>query len=394
MTLIAVPLCGTDAGRSGLSTWVREVLPRLRDALAPRGTTLVALATPDTLSAYADTLRGIATSPLPGALDRPALGALWSLLALDTQARRCGADAVLLPAANRRAPLVHALPTVAVVHDMAAAHSAEKYGHLRQWFVGHALRTALRRSNALVAVSATTADELTTLLGPGTPRACVVPNGVDTERFRPRSPDDPAVREGRRALALERPWILYPARLEHPAKNHARLLEAFASSNARTTHTLAFVGSDWGAGAMLQDLARSLDLGDAVRFGGRVSEVALEGLVAGADLVAMPGLAEGFGLPAIEALACGVRVIAARAGALPEVVDPLGVLFDPRDVTAMRDAIDRTLEDGELAARVRVAGPAHAARWSWDRAAESLAALCTDAIRRRDRAATTREGSS
>ncbi|MFM8604909.1 MAG: glycosyltransferase, partial [Cyanobium sp.] len=74
---------------------------------------------------------------------------------------------------------------------------------------------------------------------------------------------------------------------------------------------------------------------------------------------------EGFGLPALEALACGTAVIAAQAGALPEVVGPVGVLVDPRRPEAIADAMASTLNDADLLQRARRDGPRRAASFDW-----------------------------
>jgi alpha-1,6-mannosyltransferase len=55
-------------------------------------------------------------------------------------------------------------------------------------------------------------------------------------------------------------------------------------------------------------------------------------LLASCDMFVHAGDQETFGLVVLEALACGVPVVAARAGALPELVDDsVGATFAPRD---------------------------------------------------------------
>ena len=68
----------------------------------------------------------------------------------------------------------------------------------------------------------------------------------------------------------------------------------------------------------------ALGLGDRVQFVGGVDAAALPELYRGARAFVMPSLYEGFGLGALEALACGTPVLAADAGALPEVVGTPG----------------------------------------------------------------------
>ncbi|MFO0559595.1 MAG: glycosyltransferase family 1 protein [Polyangiales bacterium] len=378
MLTVAVALAATDLGRSGLGRWVLEALPRLREELARRGHQLCVIATDEEREAYRSAIGAAKVHPLPSALDRPARSALFSLFGVGAYARAIGADVMIAPAANRRTPWRSPVPTISVVHDLATARSSARHGSLRHWFVRSAITRALSTSSAIVAVSATTADEVSSLLGAKTPPLFVARNGVDVQRFCPRNSDDSLVLAARRAVGLgeDEPFVLYPSRLEHPAKNHHRLIAAFAKSAARSTHRLVFVGPDWGAEAMLRAQVEALGLGSRVLFGATVQDATLTGLVSGASLAAIMGTAEGFGLPAIEALASGTPVLAARAGALPEVVEPHGVLVDPYDVDAISSALDRCLADEAMAARVRVAGPKWARSFSWERVAQTLATLC------------------
>ncbi|MBL8683720.1 MAG: glycosyltransferase family 4 protein [Myxococcales bacterium] len=378
---VAIALGGTDYGRSGLGRWTRAVLPPLRRSLAARGATLVAIGTDREAEAYRDELAGVDRHRAPSVFDRPSLSAVYAVGLASLEARRAGANVLVFPAANRRASWVKSLPTIAVVHDLRTASDPGRHGQLRRWFVREVIGRALGRARSIVAVSATTADEIHALLGDDVPEVTVVRNGVDTRRFCPADAGDPRVARARRALSLTEPYLLYPSRFEAPAKNHQRLIEAFARSSARATHKLVLVGPDWGGEGAARSLADRLGVADRVCFGGAVSDDTLSGLYAGASLVTVVGTAEGFGLPVLEALASGVPVLAARAGALPEVVGSHGALVDPYSVPAMCAAIDACLADDAFASRARRDGPVYASEHSWDRAAESLASLCFSATR-------------
>ena len=69
--------------------------------------------------------------------------------------------------------------------------------------------------------------------------------------------------------------------------------------------------------------------------------------LAAADLFFLPSSQESFGLGALEAMACGVPVLASRAGGLPEVVDDgeTGLLFEPHDVDGFAAASLELLRD-------------------------------------------------
>jgi glycosyltransferase involved in cell wall biosynthesis len=88
-----------------------------------------------------------------------------------------------------------------------------------------------------------------------------------------------------------------------------------------------------------------------------------------------PSLAEGFGLPPLEAMACGCPVVAAAAGAVPEVCGDAALWFDTAGPRRLTDALARLLEEQGLAAELRRRGLARAAMFSWRRAAETLLGL-------------------
>lgn len=379
---IAFSLGGTDLGRSGLGMWARAVLPRLDEAVRDRGGSLVVLGEGAELSAYDDVVGSLERFRAPHAIGGAVASALWHLVGAGRLARRASADVLLLPAANRRASAWSPLPVVAVVHDFAnfkvAGQSDPARNAYRRWLVLRALRTATE----LVAVSGATRDDLASLLGPGAPPMRVVGNGVDTDRFVPRSPTDPLVIAARSRAGLGARYILYPARLEHPAKNHERLLAAFLASKACADHELALCGAEWGAGPRIERDVVRLGLQDRVKRIGFVPAADLPLLVAGANAVAMVGLYEGFGLPALEALAAGRPVIASTTGALPEVVGELAAPCDPTDVGSIALALDRALTDETLRTRCAEEGPAWARAHSWEGTARGLLQACETAMSR------------
>jgi len=370
---LAIALGGTDFGRSGISTYLRALLPRLGQRLERAGGRLIAIGTRRDLDAYAEVLDTIDVSPVAAWVNAPAISAAWHLARIGAHARSVGANALLLPAANRRVALYPGLPTVGVVHDLAPFNVRRKFDRLRTLYVRQFLPKVLSSFTALVAVSEATRADVARVLRWPPQKVHVIQNGVDADRFRLSIE---AVAVARARLGLEAPYVLYPARLEHPGKNHLRLLRAYASSPVRRSHLLALSGADWGAQALLQAECTRLGISERVRFLGYVDEPLLPGLMGGADAVLAVGLCEGFGLPALEALAAGRPVVAARAGALPEVVGSLGILCDPLDPADMAAALSRAVSDARLAGQLRTLGPAHARQRSWDQTCDRLFSLC------------------
>lgn len=368
---VALSLAGTDAGRSGLGVYLSSILPSLSEELSLRGHQLLIAGSPGDLEAYKNLLLGCVSFPgvlvaaLPSWTDLPGPGALWHLGSFGSWAASRGADLALLPAANRRLS-VGPIPTVAVVHDLAAHLVPGKFDLLHALYARLLVAPTLARTHRLVAISQATRLDLCRVTGLPQDRIELIPNGVDSSRF---SPEVPPHHE-------DFPYLLYTSRLEHPGKNHLRLLQAFALSRASRSHRLLLAGQDWGALPMLSRAADDLGLRDRVSFLGRVHDDLLPGLVAGASASIMVGLREGFGLPVLEALACGVPVLIARAGALPEVAGSLGVTCDPMAPEDIARGLDEVCFDPAPRELARRFGPPRARSFSWASAGRRLAELC------------------
>jgi glycosyltransferase involved in cell wall biosynthesis len=96
-----------------------------------------------------------------------------------------------------------------------------------------------------------------------------------------------------------------------------------------------------------------------------------------AAVVVCPSRREGFGVACLEAMAHGRPVVATRVGGLRDLVvdGETGLLVPPRDVEALRAALERLLADPELRRRLGAAGRTRAAeRFSWVSATDATLA--------------------
>lgn len=265
------------------------------------------------------------------------------------------------------------IPTVATIHDVAPFTLADKYDWKRMIYGRYVARFLARRQRKVIAVSETTASEIQKYFRLPADRVEVVLNGLDHERFRPdtsAAPDD----ELRARLGLANPFFLYIARLEHPAKNHVRLIQAFERYRDENPdgNDLALGGSDWHGADVIHEAIRSSRHAARIHNLGFVADGDVPRLYRAAQALVFPSLFEGFGLPPLEAMACGTPVASSPNGALREVVGDAGLLFDPESVSAIADALSRIDQDEELRAQLRSKGLARAEDYKWSLTAKRM----------------------
>jgi N-acetyl-alpha-D-glucosaminyl L-malate synthase BshA len=144
-----------------------------------------------------------------------------------------------------------------------------------------------------------------------------------------------------------------------PVKRVRDIVRIFARVRQSLPSILVMVG-DGPERVQAEEEAVELGVEHDVFFLGKIDAVAP--LLANADLFLLPSESESFGLSALEALACGVPVVASRAGGIPEVVRDgvTGALRDVGDVDAMAEAATAILRDKVLWAEMSAAAAADA----------------------------------
>lgn len=266
---------------------------------------------------------------------------------------------------------------VTTIHDLNYKLVPESHFGLRGLGMRVLVPAAARRSHRVIVDAASTRADLISHLGVAPGKIDVAPLGVAVQADAPATP----AAELRAKLDLdERPLVLSLS-AKRPHKNLSRLLRALAAIDAAERPALVVPGYATPHEAELRQLADSLSIGDTVRMPHWLPAEDLEGLYAVATAVVFPSLYEGFGLPVLEAMARGVPVACSNRSSLPEVAGDAALLFDPEDVLAIRLALERLLGDGELADRLREAGHARAATFTWRRTAELTAASYERALR-------------
>jgi Glycosyltransferase len=181
----------------------------------------------------------------------------------------------------------------------------------------------------------------------------VIPNGVDTERFRP-APDRAQLRERLGFPPTARIILLVAAKLGAAEKGVLPLLESLAQASAPEWVVLT-------VGTPIR-LPKSVACRLQVRQLGYLSSPeALAQAYNAADVFCIPSLEDTFPTTVLEAMACGLPVVGFRTGGIPEqLTEETGILVPRGDFRALCHALAQILQDEELQHRMRFHARQHA----------------------------------
>jgi glycosyltransferase involved in cell wall biosynthesis len=377
---VALSTTMIQRGKTGVAQYVFALVRALLAESGGHRYTLLVLEEDRSLFEFVGDRMAIAAVP---ERFRPAVRNIgWHQAVLPGWLRARGIDVLHVPSYRR---LLWRRPCglVATIHDLAPFHVAGKYDWARMFYGRVVVRQLARRQDEIVAISRNTGQDIERFFGLPLARLNVIHNGIDHGRFQPG--DSAAAKAAaRERWGLDRRFFLYVSRLEHPAKNHVRLIEAFDrfKTESGSDWLLALGGSDWhGAEAIRAAAQRSPHAAD-IRFLGFVADAALPQLYRATDVFVYPSLFEGFGFPPVEAMACGCPVLSSTRGALAEVVAEAAATVEPEDVAGMASALRRLSVDPTWRAELRAAGFQNARRFDWATTAQATRAVYEHAARR------------
>ena len=241
-------------------------------------------------------------------------------------------------------------------------------------------RYTARQAAVTIATDASFAAVVERVLGVPPERVEAIPNAIDVDECL-RLADRERARRLCQGLGLAgaRPLIVTVGRLA-PNKGFAVGLDALARVRAELPPSWHWVVVGEGPlGQDLENAARRLDLGEHVRFIGRVSDADMQSLVSLADLFLNPTLYEGSSLVTLEAMSHGCAIVATRAGGIPDKIEEAvtGWLAEPGDAGSLAEAIRRWWRADESAkAQVRAAAAQRCRqRFDWPRCVDRYVEL-------------------
>ena len=422
-----------DKGKSGISVYVREVVREL----AAQGHELTLLCEPearteDSLKFKVESVkcRGecerpggqLSTLDAPSWTRRPVASMLWHLFVLPFWIRRHRRefDGFVICAANRRVCAWYPLPTTATVHDLANFHIPGKYSRLRMFYLAHVLPHYAKKAQRLVAVSEATKADMVKFWHCREEDVTVLYNGLVVKQFgsevvkqlgsevvrqfygevvrqlgsevvdktppnhrTTQPPNHPTTQPPNHPTTQPPNYqtLLYISRIEHPGKNHVRLIEAYSRlpRSLAEAHPLVIAGADWKDAEVVHEAAAKSPHADLIRFTGFVANADMPRLWEEAGFYVFPSLFEGFGLSLVEAMAKGIPCACSNNGSLGEIAADVAITFDPENVDDIASALGRLLSEPEAERAARVArGLEHIKKFSWADHAKGIVRLVDD----------------
>ncbi|MBL8749573.1 MAG: glycosyltransferase family 4 protein [Planctomycetes bacterium] len=352
-------LCGTTGGPATYGRRLAAALGRRSDVR-----TTVLTDRPELVDAP-----GVATMDVPmrGGLDR----LRWQHLALP-RAMRSVRPSVYHDTKNAL-PFGLRIPAVVTVHDLAYHTVPATFGFASRTFLRAATAHAVKRARAIVVPSEATARDLRSIHPHCAERIHVVPHGIDPARDVPADRRD----EVRRRLVLPQRFVLHTGTIQ--ARKNVDLVIAGVREVRRRglPHRAVVVGRrGWLADAAMREIERD----DTALWIPHANDDDLAAIYAMADAFVSPSAYEGFGFAVADALAAGVPTIVANNSSLPELCGDGAILLPSLDAQAVAAALEKVLLDDAVGARLRRAGPARAAQFTWEKAAAGHVLAYYDAV--------------
>lgn len=217
-------------------------------------------------------------------------------------------------------------------------------------------------------------------------RIHVIPEGVDTRRFKPMNDPKACSAWRRKVFGEDRPFILYVGK---PTKrrNLSNLLQAFARLKRQEglPHRLLLIGSSL----------------PGISFAGEIRNLGLEADVVdlpyaehdeivlaynACEMLVYPSSYEGFGMPVLEAMACGVPVIALDNTAFPEFAGGVAMLLPDAKPDTLAEGMLKVIRDPAIRAQMAQTGPQRAAAYDWHLVTRMYLDLLLELVQRTEQA--------
>jgi glycosyltransferase involved in cell wall biosynthesis len=203
-----------------------------------------------------------------------------------------------------------------------------------------------------------------------------IPTGVDLKSFQARK-DRETVRHDLKIDANH--FVVLMVGVIRAVKRHEVALRAFALFHEQFPEARLLLAGEGPMQQGMEDLARSLGLGDSIRFLGHREDV--PDLMRAADCLLLTSRSEGVPQVLTQGLHCGLPTVATAVGGVPEVIlhEKTGLLVSPEDMNGVVAALTRLRSNPEFALCLSAAGKRHVAeKFSLEAMADATEQLYAD----------------
>jgi len=271
---------------------------------------------------------------------------------------------------------VHGFPILEDLEALKSRFSLYKLIHLLAISPQHlaTLAKLVDKSHMIITLSNQLKKTIAEFFGVSSERSITIPNGVDTEVFKPVKPEIARAIVHKLVLYrcnkdyVDERVLLYLARLE-PIKGVDILVRAVARLN-RKDWFLLLVGPVERPEYVkyLKNLAEKLGIREKVCIVGSVPHNVGSFLYSASYVYILPSLFEGLPASILEAMACKTPVIASGVGGIPEVIANgyNGILVEPNSPRRLSEVIENLLEDAKYRDSLALRAYRTAQYFSWD----------------------------
>jgi glycosyltransferase involved in cell wall biosynthesis len=288
------------------------------------------------------------------------LSELWAV-------SRAAAGAELLHCPHFNIPIGISKKTrlIVTIHDLIYVRVPESTrSPVVKLYAKRQLQRVARRADEIITVSQFTKNDFCEYTGCDPDKVTVIHSGI-SEELRPIT--DAALKKSKRqALKLPERYLLWVSAIK-PHKDLPAMAEAFRWI-ARKDRNLEWVivgKPDALMKPYLDRLLKDPELEQKIRWFPEIEPELLIWFYNLAELFVTPSRYEGFGFPPLEAMACGVPVVAAQSGSLPEILGDAAAWFPAGKIEALVETVYNVLSDPALRQRLVERGTEQTRSYSW-----------------------------
>jgi glycosyltransferase involved in cell wall biosynthesis len=235
-------------------------------------------------------------------------------------------------------------------------------------------KRVLSKAAKIFVLSRYSAGQITAIHHLPNEKVVMIPAGIELDRFRLPENGKNTVKQ-----AFDIPidkTVFFTVRNLVPRMGIENLIEAFKQSDMLREKGILLIGGEGFLKESLRAVVKENNLGESVKFLGRVSEDDLPRYYQAADFFVLPTRElEGFGLVILEAMACGTPVLGTPIGAIPETVGLFdrNLLFEGSHHEDIRRKLENVINRPEqYRFDPRVCRKFVEERYSWEKMAEAF----------------------